>query len=257
MHLLPESIHRFAGAFRYLVPLAAACALLLSGAAGAASLQVAPTSVVLDVDANAGALWLSNTDPNTSTRAQVRVFRWTQVDGEDVLEPTRDLAVSPPMLELDPSGRQLVRVVRIGVPPQDVEASYRIIVDEVPNDAGDKPSGLQFLLRYSLPVFIAPTGSPQMAYELDGRLELEGKQPTLVVSNRGNQHAQLADLSWVGPGGERSQLVSGLVGYVLPGQTMSWPLEVPPSRVRGDGELRVRINGEALDRPLPLDAAAR
>ena len=62
--------------------------LAMSGLAGAASLQVAPTSVVLDPGENAEALWLSNTDPQAPVRAQVRLYRWTQEEGEDRLEPT-------------------------------------------------------------------------------------------------------------------------------------------------------------------------
>src|SRR5690606_27632881 len=90
--------------------------------------------------------------------AQVRVYRWTQVDGQDVLEATRDLAISPPMLEVASGGEQLVRVVRLGPAPAATEASYRVVVDELPVaavDAADGGEGLRFVLRYSIPVFVA------------------------------------------------------------------------------------------------------
>ena len=232
--------------------------LALSGIAGAASLQVAPTSVVLDPGENAEALWLSNTDPQAPVRAQVRLYRWTQENGEDKLEPTRDLAISPPMVELAAGARQLVRVVRTGASPEGAEASYRIIVDEVPPADGEAQSGLQFLLRYSLPVFVTPTdANGPISHELAARMETRDGKPTLVVHNSGRQHAQLADLAWVDGGGARVELMQGLVGYVLPGQTMAWPLDQPASRFANGGGFKARINGEAAEQSLALAAPGR
>src|SRR5690606_12520072 len=132
-----------------------ACGALLAGlflAAGrvaAIGLQVAPISLDLAAGSAAEGLWLSNTGDAPLT-AQVRVFRWTQADGEETLEPSRGLVISPPMLQLDAGARQLVRVIRTGAPPAagHAEDAYRVVVNEVPTDAGDG-AGLRFVLRYS------------------------------------------------------------------------------------------------------------
>ena len=223
----------------------------------AASLQVAPTSVELGAAENGAAVWLSNTDPDAPVRAQVRLFRWTQKDGEDVLEPTRDLAISPPLVEMDGGARQLVRVIRTGPPPADAEGSYRIIVDEVPSGTTNEQTGLKFLLRYSIPVFVLPAGEAPVAYDLTPRLERAGDTATLVVGNRGRQHAQLADLAYVDADGKRHELMAGLVGYVLPGQTMRWELPAAAARYADDGSFKARINGEADEQTLTLGRAAR
>ena len=238
--------------------LALAALLGLCGHAGAASLQVAPTSVVVQPDENGEAVWLSNTDPDTAVRAQVRLFRWTQKNGEDVLEPTRDLAISPPLVELAGGARQLVRVIRLGPPPAagEPETSYRIIVDEVPSAGTDEQTGLKFLLRYSVPVFVLPASEAPIDYQLVPRLERSGDNATLVVSNQGRQHAQLADLAYVDAAGKRHQVMAGLVGYVLPGQTMRWQLPASPTRYE-DGSFKARINGEADEQTLALDPSAR
>ena len=235
-----------------------AALLGLCGHAGAASLQVAPTSVVVQPQENGEAVWLSNTDPDTPVRAQVRLFRWTQKDGEDVLEPTRDLAISPPLVELAGGARQLVRVIRLGPPPADgePETSYRIIVDEVPSAGADEKTGLKFLLRYSVPVFVLPASETPIDYQLAPRLERNGNTVTLVVSNSGRQHAQLADLAHVDANGKRRELMGGLVGYVLPGQTMRWPLPASPAGYES-GSFKARINGEADEQTLALDPSAR
>ena len=234
---------------RFIAWHAAALWLLLglSGQAGAASLQVAPTSVVLHPEQKAEAVWLSNTGTWEPVRAQVRLYRWTQEDGADRLEPTTAMVVSPPMIELAPDSRQLVRVVLAGPRPQGAEDSYRIVVDEVPGErTGDQP-GLQFLLRYSIPVFVLPQGGDVIAHQLATRLERSGEKTTLVVDNAGRQHAQLADLAYVDGAGARHELLRGLVGYVLPGRTMRWELPAPSSLFADGGSFKARINGEAVE----------
>ena len=237
--------------------LLAATLLAVCGAAVAASLQVAPTSVVLQPDTKGEALWLSNTDENAPVRAQVRVYRWTQENGEDILEPTRQLAISPPLVELAGGARQLVRVIRLAPPPQDIEASYRIIVDEVPETDDEDQTGLQFLLRYSIPVFVLPTSATPIDYDLVPRLEVQDGTATLIVANRGRQHAQIADLAYVDAAGKRHELIGGLVGYVLPGETMRWPLPAASSRYADGGSFKARINGEAVEQTLALGPARR
>ena len=79
--------------------------------------------------------------------------------------------------------------------------------------------------------------------------------PHWKCSNAAARHAQLADLA-IGSA-ERPQTVHpGLLGYVLGGQTMRWPLDlrrpdwpVPPSSAR--------INGESAQTPLPAAPPAR
>jgi P pilus assembly chaperone PapD len=137
-----------------------ACALLVVlGMPGlrAASLQVAPTSLQLSARQNAEALWVSNSG-SAPVSVQARVFRWTQRDGRDQLDPTSDLVVSPPMQSLAAGQQQLIRVVRAQPEAPDAQLSYRVIVDEVPTLDPNR-QGMQFVLRYSLPVFIQPDGS--------------------------------------------------------------------------------------------------
>lgn len=236
-------------------------ALLGTGfAADAAGLQVSPTTLTLQARQSADGLWLSNTG-DAMLNAQVRVFRWVQDNGEERFEPTQDLALSPPMLALAPGGRQLVRVIRLGAPPQAAETSYRVIVDELPLPGEVASRGLQFVLRYSLPVFLAPAGETVPKPVLQARLLTQGDQPQLEVVNSGNQHAQLADLGFIDPAGQRHVLASGLLGYVLPGQRMRWPLSVPASLLQAGGlqlgTFKARINGEPEEQALPLDSPAR
>ena len=71
--------------------------LAWAGSAWASGLQVAPVSLTLVSTQNADGLWLSNTGTGM-LHAQVRVYRWTQVDGAEQLTPSQELVISPPML---------------------------------------------------------------------------------------------------------------------------------------------------------------
>jgi fimbrial chaperone protein len=227
---------------------ATACVVQASG------LQVSPIGLRLATSASAEALWLTNTGTGP-VHAQVRVFRWTQADGKDLLEPSRDLVVSPPMVTIAPGDRQLVRVIRQVAPASDgMETAYRVIVDELPVDAADRP-GLTFVLRYSVPVFLAPLGDPAMKATLRAGWEKGPDGPHLRIHNTGNGHAQVADLTWQGTQGRRVLLLPGLVGYALPGATMRWKL--PPDAQLTDGTLRARLNGEPSESTLVVDADGR
>jgi len=223
--------------------------LAFAGNALSASLQVAPTTLTLQDRQSADGLWLSNSG-SAPVQVQVRMFRWTQVGNEDVLEPTDDLVASPPMQTLPPGERQLVRVIRTQPRPLAEEASYRVIVDELPVGQDAKP-GLHFVLRYSIPIFVVPESAEPLVPNLQARLlALDDGSAAIQVANSGTLHAQVADLGFVGAGGTEETIVPGLVGYVLPGQTRHWPLESPASRF-ADGVFKARINSEAEARSLP------
>lgn len=229
----------------------------LCGQAGAASLQVSPVSVSLAANRNADGLTLSNTGA-ASVHAQVRVFVWTQQHGEDRLDPTRDIAISPPMLEIAPGGSQLIRVIRLG-PPPDTERSYRLLVDELPVAPGSDASGpadtrpgLRFMLRYSIPVFLLPVNPAEAGAVLRTRIGRSADTGFIEIANAGSLHAQVADLAFMDGGGQRRGIAAGLAGYVLPGQTRRWPL--PATVTTPDrGAFVARINGEPAERALPLD----
>lgn len=233
-------MHRFDGWMPFL-------ALILAPAAAAAGLQVTPITLEIAHGDTSAVLWLANTG-TAALQAQVRIVEWTQADHEDRLDTTRDLVASPPMLEVAAGARQLVRIVRTsGATPGEPERSFRLLVDELPGGGGGQ-GGVQFLMRYSVPVFIAPD-QPQPAPRL--QWHLRAQPPALEVVNTGSARAQLSEVAIVDAAGTRIVLSEGLLGYVLAGAQMRWPL--PPDRpLPADARLQARINGEPLDRPIAI-----
>ncbi|WHZ10043.1 MAG: Sigma-fimbriae chaperone protein [Burkholderiaceae bacterium] len=228
---------------RLLPRLVASAAMLACAAAFASGLQVAPVSLTLKATQNADGLWLSNTGDNV-VHAQVRVYRWTQEGDADKLEPTRGLVASPPMVELAAGERQLIRAIRLGAPPSgSAEEAYRLIIDELPvHDPNQK--GLQYVLRYSVPVFVEPAGAPASAPQLQWALRRDGEKTLLEVSNTGGTHAQIADVAYTDAAGKRTDIARGLLGYVLPGVQMRWAVKVPAAALGEGSRWEAMINGK-------------
>jgi fimbrial chaperone protein len=232
----------------------------------AGSLQVTPISLEFAQDEQAQGVWLSNSGTQ-SIRAQVRVQQWTQADGGEVLTATNALVASPPMLEIAAGQRQLVRIVRRETGPLTQEVSYRLLVDELPVEDAPDAAGLQFLLRYSVPVFLLPVGAiptlaktgthpPTDLSPVSGSWQPQGESAHLILRNTGRQRIRISQLTHVAANGKRTPIVPGLLGYVLAGQQMQWNVSVPEP-ARTGGTLQAKFNDDQDERPLPLLGAGR
>lgn len=236
-------------------------AALCSGPASAASLQVSPILLEFSPAEQAQSMWLSNSGA-TTLRAQVRVQQWLQQDGADQLGATRELVASPPVVEIPPGGKQMVRIIRLQPAPPASEQAFRLIIDELPEGtpAGAATSpGLQFLLRYSVPVFVALTepvpanNKPSDISALSASLRMSGAQPVLSVSNAGPRRVKISQLVHVDAEGRRMPLAPGLLGYVLADQRMQWPLNLPAGQVLpANGTLKAKFNADLEEQTLPL-----
>ena len=222
----------------------ASMALAFNSLSLATGLQVSPVSLQISSNRNADGIWLTNSSTEPLT-AQVRAFRWSQQNGEDLLAQTTGLTVSPPLVDIPAGGRQLVRVLRTSPPPAvGVETTYRLIIDELPSDvmaptpatpaSRDAPArrsfGMSFLMRYSVPVFVGDASEAAIkaaGEQLSWQLQKSDDVWTFKATNNGAIRAQLAELQGIQENGQTQPLQNGLMGYVLPGQTRQWTITIP------------------------------
>jgi fimbrial chaperone protein len=235
--------------------LLAACPVVLATAGHAAGLQVAPALV--EVPGNSGTVWLTNENPRT-LRAQVRIYRWEQQDNEDKLVETDDLIASPPFIEVPNDKRQVVRLVRFGArvaPGANLpcEQSFRVIVDELPDFTEEETrAGMNYVLRYSVPVFVQNPKCTAAAPKLSWQMVVSGQQVFLEVSNTGDKRAQLANVRLIDASGNPRTLAGGLMGYVLPGATRRFAVDLAASAAPRSGEIEVQLNGSPTRQPFVL-----
>lgn len=239
------------------------CLPLLAPAAS--SVLIWPIDPVLEADQQASALWLENRG-NEAANLQIRVFAWSQNNQGDQYQNQREVIGSPPVARIEPGQKQLVRLTRTGVVPPGQEKAYRIIIDEIPQALPDTAEGegktaaaIRFQMRYSVPLFAYGAGlwsKPDAtrsrdpkgigAPALSWRPVEEGGQRFVEVRNQGPVHARLTDVA-VQQGGQARPLVEGLLGYVLPGATMRWPVG---AGVHQASALQARINGAEAVQPI-------
>lgn len=226
--------------------------MLGSNVAYAASLRISPVSLDLPSTQRAASISLVNTS-SEPVNLQLRVFKWSQTQGKDVLDPTTDLLVSPPAATIPPGASYTVRVARPTAAPVVDEMTYRLLIDELPKpvDPRTVDQGVAMVLRTSIPVFIVDKSAvAQLAWQLwrdsDG-LHAE-------VANTGNRHAKIIGLAVNTSTGKLLSFGSGLNGYVLPGSRKRFDLAAKAARVLVDGE-QVTLTGR--DQRLPIKEVLR
>jgi fimbrial chaperone protein len=219
----PEMTRR--GAAR--VVLGIASGLVLTSRAKAASLQITPILIEMFGGARTSTIQVENKGGGASTM-QVRAFAWTQGPDDDVLKPTEELAVSPPIFSIPDGGSQVVRLV-LRTAPGAAEQAFRVMLDEIPGPA--QGTAVVVALRVSLPVFVVPpTAGPPV---LKWRLESGAGGPRLIASNSGGRYVRVVDLKVTLPDGRA--LPTKLIGqtpYVLPNNERRWTIEDPRQAIR-------------------------
>lgn len=217
---------------------------VVSSAAVAMGLQVSPISIDVPDTKQATELWLINSSA-TPLQAQVRVYQWAQRDNHDTLTPTTALIVSPPVAKIAANSRQLVRVMcPKGERRTGPLSTFRIVVNELPSSDA-KNTGVDFVMAYSIPVFVYGTVSPDtLAPALTLGLVAQGNTVALRANNQGSLYAKLSALTFIDRKGKRTVLNSGLVGYVLPHREMTWNTGKPAVFFAQGGTLELFVNGK-------------
>lgn len=220
----------------------AVTALTVFGAslAHADSLQVAPVNIEMKAMSAATSLTLRNSGKR-AIKAQIRVFSWSQVAGEEKLEPTKDIVASPPMATVEPGKDFVVRVVRLNPQPAASEETYRIIVDEIPGANPVKGSGLELSFRYSIPVFVASQsgGKTDLIWTTAKR---DGKT-VITATNNGDRHVRISDFKVADLSGKQATITKGLAGYVLARSSMSW-VAPGPVQMAANGPILITAMGD-------------
>ena len=107
------------------------CWMFIGWVPHAYALKVSP--LLLEIVAPNGATTLSlEADSQKPVTVQIRVMRWSQIDGENVLEPTTDVVASPPFVTLQPKTNYTIRLVRQAEGGVEREQAYRLLVDQLP-----------------------------------------------------------------------------------------------------------------------------
>lgn len=191
--------------------------------ASAGSFSLSPLRAELSQQSRTAAITVRNEDA-APVIVQAEAWAWSQPGGEDHLEATKDVLVSPAVFTLPPKGSQLVRVaLRRDADPRR-ELSYRLTLQEVPPKAAPDFTGLTVALKLSIPVFVAAL-SPTPA-ELDWTA-VRGPEGGLVLgaTNGGDTHAKVLGITLTPADAGAATLEQRMATYVLPGASRTWTIK--------------------------------
>ena len=213
-----------------------------SGIARAANIEVSTTRLAMSADSPIAAMNIRNASEQ-QVALQAMVVRWSQKNGEDVFEPTRDILVNPPIFKLAPNATQ---IARLGLQAKsiDSEQSYRLFLQEIP-EANRAQQNLTTILRISIPIFITGQNSKPL---LDSHLYVDPTGSAWIeFINRGNGHVQVTSIS-LSDGGGNGPVDIPTSTYVLPGQTRR--LALPDISLRKGQTVAIELSSD-LEQALP------
>jgi fimbrial chaperone protein len=220
--------------------LAAALVVLLAGlAARAQSLSVLPVNIGLTPGQKATTLTVTN-QGNSETAIQIRAYAWNQRSGEDQLTTSNAVVVSPPLASIAPGATQVVRLI-LRQSPQGREATYRILVDQIPPPA--EPGIVHVVLRMSIPIFALPAA--RAVPHVQFHIERDADSAYLVALNDGGRHEAIRNVVlWTGDGRKLST-ESDASPYILAGATRRWPIAAQGSLPLPSETLRLKAHADA------------
>ena len=197
---------------------AAFVALLLASPAGARSnFTVTPTEVNLSASATSALVTLRN-QSKLPLRFEVTAFTWSEDErGKMTLNPSSEVTFFPKLVELAGGASRNIRIgINAGL-ARDVEQSFRLFIEELPDQSAPKGNAVALRTRIGIPVFVRPA-KPVRSAAIDG-VSVENGKVLTRVRNTGNLHISVDTISVTGTGGSGAATFTkeGPGWYVLPG----------------------------------------
>jgi fimbrial chaperone protein len=213
---------------------------LSAGIASAQTITISPLRANLSAREPVATVTLRNEDPTRPTLIQARPSAWAVVDGDDRYDPTRELVVSPAIFRLEPGQTQVIRLTLRGEADPRSERLFRLFLQQLPDDGASErgASNVRFLVTFSIPVIVAPSGNPDAAPHLAWSIERDpAGEHRLRVVNDGTAHRKIVGVALSGASGDRP-IVSAPT-YLLPNTERVWGFRLEGPLPAGKVDLTV------------------
>jgi fimbrial chaperone protein len=214
------------------------------GTAFGGSFEVNPIRVELSAANRSAALSVRNTGADAVV-VQLNAQAWSQADGKDVLNDTRDVLLSPTVATIAAGAEQIVRIGLRRAPDARRELSYRVFIQEVPPPPKPGFQGLVVALRVGLPLFVQPTQGQAQATLVWHAALAAPDSVRVQVENTGTAHVQVSSLELFSPRDAEALGVQSGLTYVLPGQARAWDVKLRRGNVRPSDRLHMKVSTDA------------
>lgn len=172
--------------------IAAGLFTVCSGPSHAGGLRVTPLRLDFSPQQQSGQFELANLS-DAPLAIQIKVFRWSQKDGQDDYQATQDLFFAPPIVRVAGKANALVRF-RIRTPaPAGSEVPYRVYFQEVPPARNEQAgSGTVLRLRVGVPVFA--TSADPVYPSVTSKTSREAEGLRVHITNAGKAHIRISNV---------------------------------------------------------------
>lgn len=215
-----------------------------------ASFNVLPVRVYMVPQNPVSSVQVTNRS-DQAVMIQSKTVDWKQPDGTQVLTPTNDIIVSPPIFELQAGDSQVVRIAVNADSSISKEQTYRLFLTEVPMDQAEtkNTSGVDVALRLSLPIFVTPTtSSVDLSASIRG-LCSDQDNVNLQVSNVGSKHVMLLKMQINKQDGAPVKEVFQ-PAYLLTDSKRNWDLQLTESPITDSDHLNLSYETVTGDKGL-------
>jgi len=230
---------------RHLIPVAIVALLMAPHAAIASNFTVTPTEVNLSTAATSALITLRN-GGKTPLRFEVTLVSWSEDEhGKMTLNPSSDVTFFPKLIELAGGASRNIRIgINAGM-ARDVEQSFRLFVEELPDQSAPPAAANAVALRtkMGIPVFVRPA-KPSRTAVIDG-VSVENGKVLARVRNTGNLHISVDTISVKGTDGSGASTFTkeGPGWYVLPGATRIFEVPMTATECKSTTSVAVEVFG--------------
>src|SRR6476646_1437396 len=199
------------------LPLAITALLLAPPSASASNFTVTPTEVDLSTSATSALVTLRN-GSKAPLRFEVTLVSWSEDEhGKMALSPSSQVTFFPKLVELAPGASRNIRIGINAGAARDVERSFRLFIEELPDQSAPTANAVALRTKVGIPVFVRPA-KPSRTATLES-VSVENGKVLARVRNTGNLHISVDTVSVKGTGGSGAVTFTkeGPGWYVLPG----------------------------------------
>lgn len=182
---------------------------------------------------------------------QLSAVKWRKILGKDQHEETKDVVITPPIVNLKPNEKQIVRV-GITVPPDAKRgATYRLIFKEVPSPHLSSSFVINTLLEIRVPLVVAPLtpSNPQIIWTAT---QVSEKKLKLTLQNSGESYISLHDISLWDKDEKKPFVQKPISYYILPTQKLEYEFDLPNSLKKSDVEIKAETDQGEIKAVVPI-----
>ena len=225
-----------------LIPAVVVALLLVPHAASASKFTVTPTEVNLSTSATSALVTLRN-NSKSPLRFEVTLVSWSEDEhGQMALNPSSDVQFFPKLVELAAGASRNIRIgIKAGT-ARDVEQSFRLFVEELPDQSSPATNAVALRTKIGIPVFVRPA-KPARTAAIDG-VSVENAKVLVRVRNTGNLHISVDTIKVTGTGGSGATFTKEGAGwYVLPGAMRIFEIPMTATECKSTTHVAVEVIG--------------